>query len=156
MKQSVYLDTTIPSYYFDDRGTLTNYVEVTRSWWIDESKNYNIFTSDYTLAELEQGNYPRQKEILELIDDIPILAADDEIENIAEIYMKEYVMPKGSAGDAFHLACASFNKIDYLLTWNCNHLANANKDKHIRIVNTKLGLFSPVIITPIQLFSEKD
>lgn len=64
-------------------------------------------------------------------------------------------MPAGAAGDAFHLACASYNKIDYLLTWNCNHLANANKDRHIHIVNTKLDLYTPKIITPLQLFSEK-
>jgi predicted nucleic acid-binding protein len=156
MKKSVYLDTTIPSYYYDERGTLNNYTDATRSWWAEERKNYKLFTSDYTLVELEQGNYPRKKEIMALLENIPVLSSDDEIENIAEIYMKEYVMPKGSAGDAFHLASASFHKIDYLLTWNCNHLANANKDQHIRVVNTKLGIFTPAIVTPIQLFREKD
>jgi uncharacterized protein YjbI with pentapeptide repeats len=75
---------------------------------------------------------------------------------IKDCKMLGLLMPKGAAGDEFHLACASFHKIDYLLTWNCNHLANANKEKHIRVVNTKLGLFTPVIVTPIQLFKEED
>ncbi len=58
-------------------------------------------------------------------------------------------------GDALHLAYASFYKIDFLLTWNCNHLANANKRTHIRVINTRLNLVVPEIITPLELFSEK-
>lgn len=156
MAESVYLDTTIPSYYYDERSALKAYVEATRSWWEDERHNYSIFTSEYTLAELDHGDYPNKGEILELIEDIAVLPLVDEIEGIAEVYMKEYVMPGGAAGDAFHLACSSFHKVDYLLTWNCNHLANANKEKHIRIVNTKLGLFTPTIVTPLQLFREQE
>jgi len=49
-----------------------------------------------------------------------------------------------------------FYKIDFLLTWNCNHLANANKKQHIRVINTKLGLSTPEIITPLELFEETE
>jgi dTDP-4-amino-4,6-dideoxygalactose transaminase len=61
----------------------------------------------------------------------------------------------GSGTDALHLAYASFYKIDFLLTWNCNHLANANKRKHIRVINARLNLPTPEIVTPLELFSEK-
>ena len=54
-----------------------------------------------------------------------------------------------------HLAYASYYKIDFLPTWNCNHLANANKKQHIRIINTRLNLPTPEIITPFELFTEK-
>ena len=156
MKQSIYLDTTIPSYYYDERESLKNYIDATHSWWDNESCLYELFTSEYVVAELEKGEYPNQDLILEMMKNIPTLELTPEIVEIAEAYMKEYVMPKGAAGDAFHLACASYHKIDYLLTWNCNHLANANKTKHICIVNTKLGLFTPQLVTPIQLFKESD
>jgi hypothetical protein len=63
-------------------------------------------------------------------------------------------MPRILEGDALHLAYASFHKIDFLLTWNCNHLANANKRKHIRTINARLNLATPEIITPLELFSE--
>ncbi len=53
-----------------------------------------------------------------------------------------------------HLAYASYYKIDFLLTWNCNHLANANKKQHIRIINTRLNLPTPETITPLELFTE--
>jgi len=153
--QSVYLDSTVPSYHCDTRPELASYAETTRLWWKEESGNYDVFTSEYTLAELGRGEYPGKEEALGLVRDVPVLASDSEVERIAEVYMKEYVMPTGAAGDAFHLACASYHKMDYLLTWNCNHLANANKDHHIRVTNSRLGLFTPRIVTPIQLFRER-
>jgi hypothetical protein len=64
-------------------------------------------------------------------------------------------MPDDLRGDAIHLAYASVYKIDFLMTWNCKHLANANKRLHIRKINTKLGLFIPDIITPLELFKEE-
>ena len=59
-------------------------------------------------------------------------------------------------GDALHLALASYHKCDFLVTWNCRHLANANKFGHIRRVNTMLGLFVPALVTPLELFGGSD
>jgi hypothetical protein len=73
---------------------------------------------------------------------------------IIQRYIAEFVMPQDDKGDAAHLAYASFYRMDYLLTWNCNHLANANKEAHIRAVNGRLGLVTPRIITPLELFWE--
>ena len=63
-------------------------------------------------------------------------------------------MPMEEGGDAVHLAYASFYRMDFLLTWNCNHLANANKKTHIHIINARMDLFTPEIITPLELFLE--
>jgi hypothetical protein len=65
-------------------------------------------------------------------------------------------MPRDPAGDAAHLALASFYKCDYLLTWNCAHLANANKIGHIRRVNALLGLPVPQLVTPLELIGEEN
>jgi len=62
-------------------------------------------------------------------------------------------MPADPRGDALHLAVASFHKADFLLTWNCNHIANPNKFDHIRRVNTMLGLFTPELVTPFALLT---
>ena len=64
-------------------------------------------------------------------------------------------MPQEYKGDAIHLAYASLYKMDFLLTWNWNHLANANKHQHIRIINSQMLLPTPEIITPITLFTEE-
>jgi predicted nucleic acid-binding protein len=156
MKKTVYIDSTIPSYYWDERPELRHFVDVTRAWWDRERRNYKMYISDYTIVELNQGNYPNKNRTIDLVLDIEQIEAVRELEAVASIYIKEFVMPKDAAGDAFHLACASYHKIDYILTWNCNHLANANKRDHILITNAKLGLFTPLIVTPLELFKEKE
>ncbi|NJM11260.1 MAG: type II toxin-antitoxin system VapC family toxin [Synechococcaceae cyanobacterium SM1_2_3] len=154
MKDSVYLDTTIPSYLFDERESIKIHIEATKKWWNQESKNFDVWISEETFNEIAEGNYPRKDEILKFASSIPILSPERQIIDIAQIYLDNYVMPRVLKGDALHLAYASFYKIDFLLTWNCNHLANANKKRHIRVVNTRLNLATPEIITPLELFSE--
>ena len=65
-------------------------------------------------------------------------------------------LPGYPAGDALHLALASYHRCDFLVTWNCKHLANANKFGHIRRVNGLLGLFTPALITPLELLGDSD
>nr|VFJ71904.1 MAG: hypothetical protein BECKFW1821B_GA0114236_12414 [Candidatus Kentron sp. FW] len=82
------------------------------------------------------------------------LEINDNIKRIIEVYISNYLMPKDVLGDALHLAITSFHKIDYLLTWSCNHLANANKKKRIRMINERLRLATPEIITPLELLED--
>lgn len=155
MNKTVYLDTTIPSYYFDKRDSLKYPCEITRKWWDEESRYYDLFLSLVTIAELNRGNYPQKKNIINFVSSIKQLKPNDEIDQIAEYYIENTLMPKDVRGDAVHLAYASYYKIDFLLTWNCNHLANANKKQHIRILNARLNLFIPEITTPLELFTER-
>ncbi|RMH69214.1 MAG: hypothetical protein D6675_13210 [Gemmatimonadetes bacterium] len=88
---------------------------------------FDIFVFLETIAELNQGNYPKKQEILEFTAHIDQLEPVPEIREIVAFYLEHSLMPKVAKGDAVHLAYASYYKIDFLLTWNCNHLANANK-----------------------------
>jgi hypothetical protein len=85
------------------------------------------------------------------VDDLPLLAVEPAIVEIVEVYIRHKVMPGDPRGDALHLALASLHKCDFLATWNCLHLANANKFGHIRRVNALLGLFVPALVTPLEL-----
>ena len=154
MNKAVYLDSTVPSYMFDERESIKLHCDITRKWWRDESNNFDIFVSLETIAELNRGDYPKKNQILEFVNSLEKLEPNPEIKNIIGIYIKNTLMPKDEIGDALHLAYASFYKIDFLLTWNCNHLANANKKQHIRILNNRMNLFVPEIITPLELFTE--
>ncbi len=156
INRSLYLDTTIPSYYYDQRKSLDIRYrrKVTRDWWTNEKDSFDLYISELVLVELERGNYPQKEKVIRLAKGIPILPIVSEIDDVVLEYLRNYVMPKADVGDAFHLAYASFYKIDYLLTWNCNHLANVNKKEHIEAINRKLKLFVPEIITPLQLFKE--
>jgi len=108
-------------------------------------------TSEPVLEELKKGFHPNKKSVTALVKNIPILAVDPENTDIVRAYIRHKVMPSDPVGDAIHLALASYHKCDFLLTWNCNHLANASKFFHIRRVNAMLSLFTPSIVTPLEL-----
>jgi len=155
MKQTVYFDATIPNYFLDERESLRTFVEITQRWWKEERQNFDIWISEETLNELASGNYPHKSRALQFASQLKVLPADENIVEIAQIYLDNYVMPQVLKGDVIHLAYASFYKIDFLLTWNCNHLANANKRQHIRRINARLNLAIPDIVTPLELFKEQ-
>lgn len=156
MKKTVYFDTTIPCYFFDQRNSINFQSGITQKWFQEEADHFNIFISEAMLNELKAGNYPSKEKVIEFTLQFEILLNNEEIIKIADIYIQNYLMPRNFEGDALHLAFASYYKIDFLLTWNCNHLANANKKQHIRTINTRLNLMIPEIITPLELFSETD
>jgi predicted nucleic acid-binding protein len=157
MLKKVYIETTIPSFYYEIRTEpeMLARREWTIEWWDNRRQNYFVVTSEAVLEELGNGVYPNKQDSLSLIKDVPLLKIELPILEIVENYIKHKLMPNDPLGDALHLALASYHKCDFLLTWNCNHLANANKFNHIQRVNTLLGLFVPMIITPLELLGEQ-
>lgn len=151
MKPTVYVDTTIPSYYVDERPALRLHIERTRQWWDGERDQCDVYVSEFVVLELQEGEYPRKADALRLVESAPRLAPDPRIGAIVEAYLGHRLMPRRDVRDALHLAFASHYKLDFLLTWNCQHLANARKQLHIRAVNTMLGLGTPLIVTPLEL-----
>ncbi len=100
------------------------------------------------MAELEEGECKSKDEAIALLYDVRSLAIPDEAADVVDVYLNNHLMPRERLGDALHLAIASFYKCDFLLTWNGRYIANANKFEHIRIVNSRLGLFVPALVTP--------
>ena len=128
----------------------------TRQWWDEHQSAFKIVTSDAVVDELERGKHPVKEEALSLIEHVELLSIEEEIAEIVEAYIQHKVMPSDPVGDALHLALASYHKCDFLLTWNCRHLANANKFGHIRRINTVLGLFVLTLTTPLELLGGAD
>jgi len=153
MRAVVYVETSVPSFYFETRKDpdMVARREWTRTWWSVASERHDLVTSPAVIDELEQGEYPSRRDCLELIAKLPILAIEPEVLGIVEAYIARRVMPADPSGDALHLALASFHRCDFLVTWNCRHLANANKFGLIRTVNTLLGLYVPTLVTPLEL-----
>lgn len=156
MLPRVYVETTIPSFYYEVRTEPEMVARRiwTRTWWDEQRIVYDLVTSDAVIDELEQGSFSAREEAIGLIEDLPMLEIGDPIADIVATYISRRVMPADPAGDALHRALSSFHKCDFLLTWNCRHLANANKFGHIRRVNTILGLATPSIVTPLELLGE--
>jgi hypothetical protein len=158
MKRSVYLETTIPSYYYETRKEAKSVAwrEITREWWTKYKRCYNAVSSDVVIYELERKTHPMQKEKLEIMNTVERLPYVSAIDDIADEYIGHMLVPKEFVGDGYHLAYASYYGINFLLTWNCDHLANANKFQHIHIINTRLGISTPIICTPEQLLTKSE
>jgi hypothetical protein len=123
----------------------------TREWWHNSRGSYEAVTSVAVMDELRERPHPQQGEKIALVSAIPLLPITPAVLDAAEVYVSRKVMPADVAGDALHLAFASVHACDVLLTWNCVHLANANKFEHIRRVNTELRLAIPLLLTPLEL-----
>jgi predicted nucleic acid-binding protein len=150
----VYIETTIPSFYYEVRGEpeMVARRNWTRQWW-DElgPEDFDLVTSQAVIDELSRGRFAGRDDALKLIGKLGLLPIVPEIEEIVTAYISHSLMPKDAVGDALHLALASFYGCDYLLTWNCKHLANANKYRHIRRINTIMDLVTPSLVTPLEL-----
>lgn len=158
MKPKVYIETSIPSAYVTNRTSHEALARKkwTRDWWDRERPLYDPVISVAVIDEIEKGIYPTKIDALKLIDNIPLIPLEPEVTEIVEAYIMHKLMPVDPTGDALHLALASYHKCDFLLTWNCKHLANANKYNHIRRINTILGLYIPHLITPLELLSMEE
>ena len=153
MRQSVYIETSIFSFYHDRRAdpAIVAMRQWTRQWWDRHLCLYEAVTSVAVLDELDAGSLPHRRDALAMAFTLPAVPVEDAVREIVEAYIRHHVMPNNPLGDALHLALASYHKLDFLLTWNCKHLANANKFAHIRRINVLLGLHVPALVTPMEL-----
>jgi hypothetical protein len=153
---TAYIETSIPSYYHETRHTpqATVWRRITRDWWDNHRHGYQLCTSRFVLLEIAQAPPRKAKAAASLVQDVPILEEPPGLETVANYYIEHRAMPETAGGDAYHLAIASLHNLDFLLTWNCQHLANANKIRHLTVLNGRLGLPTPVIVTPLSLMPE--
>ncbi|MDA0588150.1 MAG: type II toxin-antitoxin system VapC family toxin [Planctomycetota bacterium] len=155
----IYIETTVVSFYYNAR---TEPEMIARqNWtrrWLDAALDSSdeLVTSLAVESELMAGDFPNKADMLALASRLPLLDVNDAVIEAVEAYIANHVMPNNPGGDAFHLAVASFHRCDFLVTWNCQHIANANKFGHIRRVNGILGLGNPALVTPLELLNEDE
>ena len=153
MSQLIYIETSIPSFYHETRaaGPFQTMREWTREWWDIARVRDELVTSEPVLIELERSPEPKRSLALALLAPLPLLDDVEAVDELVAVYFQQKLMPRDAAGDARHLALATFHECDILATWNCRHIANANKQEHIRRVNSSLGYATPVLTTPYEL-----
>lgn len=153
----IYVETSIASFYFEVRTEPE--MVARRNWtrrWFDAvlAGGDDVVTSVATINELNSGDFPGKADALALFSQLPLLDLNESVAEVVDAYLTHHLMPNDPAGDALHLAVASFHRCNFLVTWNCRHLANANKFGHIRRVNDTIGVGNPSLVTPIQLLNE--
>jgi predicted nucleic acid-binding protein len=159
MKPTLYLETTIPSYYtarpVRDVVALAHQ-EITRTWWDNRLPLFDVYISPVVLEEARQGAPEPAQRRLEVLATFPVLEATPAIEHLAATYMTQLVLPGKALRDAAHLAFACGYELDYLLTWNCAHIANAEIRRRLMAINAADGRQTPIICTPEELMGTEE
>jgi hypothetical protein len=154
-KLIVYLETTIPSFLTGRPSNdliLAGKQEVTRRWWETRLNCYQPVVSQFVIDEAGAGDPSAAGRRLSVIDNIPLLEIDEEVLELTERILSTGIIPPKAATDAAHIAIAARHRVDFLMTWNCTHIANAEIMGKIREVVELAGYCSPVICTPDELF----
>lgn len=151
----VYLETTVIS-YLAARPATNDYLKwakqhLTVMWWQRVFHRVHPYISVFVTEEMERGDRSAARKRLKLSQGIPVLEDAPAIQKLANVFLKKMNLPDKAKLDAFHIACASVHKMNYLLTWNCTHIANASLRGIIESINEKHGYQTPVICTPEEL-----
>ncbi len=157
--KSVYIETTIPSYYTGRRPrdlVLAARQQLTVDWWDTQRSQYELFASQIVLDETRRGDPVVAARRQEFLDGIPLLDISERVIEIAEDILASGIIPPRVADDAYHVACAGVHQMDFLLTWNCTHIANPHNRRRIRERLARHGIEIPVICTPEELIADHD
>jgi hypothetical protein len=153
-KQKVYIETSVISYLTakPSRDLITaGYQKTTFDWWHKSKIKFDCYISDFVTQEVSRGDKKAASLRLNIIKNLDILAINDEISVLADKYVILLHIPERSKIDAYHLAFAVWYNIDFLITWNCKHIANAVNIKKINNYNIINNLWIPVLCTPQEL-----
>lgn len=158
MKAKLYLETTIPSYLVgrSSRDLLVaTHQQITREWWESRRMEFDLYVSELVLQEVRAGDTELATRRLDILANVPILATGDGILRLAEDLITAGPIPRKAAGDAAHIAVATVYGCEYLLTWNCRHIANAELQRAIRRIVEQYGYDVPILCTPEELMGEQ-
>jgi hypothetical protein len=156
MKSRVYLETTIPSYLTarPSRDIVrAAEQEVTRTWW-NTRNAFELYVSELVVDEVSAGDPHAASQRLEALAGVQLLGMTREAEVLGAELIRQAALPQRAAIDALHIALAAVHGMNYLLTWNCKHIANATMRCKIEEVCRATGVEPPIICTPMELLEE--
>lgn len=157
MKSKLYLETTVPSYLTARPSRdliVAAHQQITHEWWEMRRHNFEIFISQFVIDEARQGDEEASQRRLEILSDFDLLDITDDVTDLASAILNADVIPQKAATDAAHIAIATVHNIQFLLTWNCAHIANAEISIEIKSVCKSKGYECPIICTPEELMGE--
>jgi len=157
MKPRIYLETTIPSYLTSRPSrdlVIAGHQQITRDWWEARRQSFQLFISQLVIDEASAGDAGAARERLKVIEAVPLLDITPEVAMLASNILASGRIPRKAAADAAHIAIAAVHGIEFLMTWNCVHIANAALTKALVALCRQQGFECPVICTPEELLGE--
>jgi len=156
MKPGVYIETTIPSLLtaWPSRDVEIAAQQIaTREWWEKRRADFDLYVSPEVLDEAAQGDTEAARTRLAAIAGLPVLAVNDDVEDITRRILATGLIPPRANRDAAHIAFAAVHGMDFLLTWNCRHIHNAMISRRLEGVCAAAGFPLPVLCTPRELMT---
>jgi hypothetical protein len=156
---TLYVETSIVSYLRQQpsvRVITAARQLLTHQWWNQERSKYELVTSQYVIDEASDGEPSLAEARLRALEGIPLLPAEAEVQVIADEIMARAILPPKAVFDALHIAITAHHEIDYLLTWNCRHIANGKILSQVHAVLHDLAVPIPVICTPEELVDDDE
>jgi len=148
----LYLDTSIPSAYYDSSKPVRQLV--TQKWFENKASSYDLYTSITAIEEIDEiGNIVKRHNVRDLIlgYDVKLLELSEESVDLAEEYMRNGAVPRSEPEDAYHVAIASVNRLDALASWNYKHIVSMNPIRKIHEINMQHG-YRIIEIGSLELF----
>jgi len=159
MKPSVYIETTVLGYLAarpQKDVTVAGHQIATIQWWSTAEQRFRLLISQLVVAECMAGDPTAAQERMSFADTLEVLPTSASAESLASLLISSLAVPASEPRDALHIALAAVNGIDYLVTWNLKHIANASARNLIERTCRSAGFEPPVICTPEELMETDD
>ncbi|MBD2290015.1 MAG: type II toxin-antitoxin system VapC family toxin [Microcystis sp.] len=154
MSETVYIETSILGYLTArpsrDIIVAAN-IEVTREWWDTRRSDFQLYSSQAVVRETSQGDDAIASQRLEILSNLFLLDLNQSVLDLAEQFLERSNLPAKADVDAVHIAAATVHGMDYLLTWNCKHIANAQIQGKLAEISLDFGYELPILCTPYEL-----
>jgi hypothetical protein len=151
LKPTVYVETSVIGYYTARPSrdiVILAHQEITRQWWPHASDQFELAVSDVVQEEITHDDGQSVDERLRIIEGLRRLPLSAKAKEVAKRYLAELSLPQSAVKAAAHLAIASVEAADYLVTWNCKHIGNALLRRRLGEINQSLALPTPIVCTP--------
>ena len=153
-KKTVYIEISIVSYLTARPSNdllAAAWQKTTVDWWDTQRGRFELYISDLVTEEAKKGDSEAADRRLKALTDIPVLAITDDVLEFSKSLMLEKAVPRKALDDSLHIALSAVHGVDYLLTWNCRHIDNAETKPIIRTICITNGYSYPEICTPQEL-----
>lgn len=152
--QRIYLETTVPSYLAARPSRdliIAAHQQITQDWWLTARDRFELYISEAVLDEVRVGDPEALDRRLRLIGGLPVLALNDDVRILTRHYGKTLGLSGRARADIPHIAYAVSYRMDYLVTWNCSHIANGEMIRRLLRANGELNRSTPLIVTPEEI-----
>jgi hypothetical protein len=157
MSETVYIETSILGYLTArpsrDLVVAAN-IEITREWWDKRSSDFQLYSSQAVIKETSQGDTAIATQRLKIVRNLALIDLNQSVLDLAEQFLERSSLPAKADVDAIHIAAATVHSMDYLLTWNCKHIANAQIQRKLAEISLDFGYELPILCTPYELLGD--